>query len=517
MPANLYRPLFLTWLLLNRVLFGLNATGWHLATLSMHLLATALVFVIARKLLLDHWAALFAAALFGLHPVHVEAVAWVSGVTEPLAGVLFLSAFTCYLKYREVGGGKLWLLPSLIAFAAAMLVKETATALPAIIVAYEFCSPKSEDTSKRWRALVPVIAPYAALVGAYLVARVIVLHGFAHRISALPPWLSALSWPWLTQFYLGILLFPVGLGPFYDVEYVPSFSFGRLVVPLFLLALLGWALWHWSRRIGSRLPLFIGLVFALTLSPVLVSFTIMSRWEGAHDRYVYLPSFAVAVLAAYGMRSLADRVGVRLMHALAMCVVVALGISTWHQTRYWRDDLALFRRGVAVAPRNLMAKLNLAAELSRRHDFGQAFDLSKEAVLLDPESGLALRMAGEAAFFSGNYTDSEKYYLAALRLEPPQVEQLYYLAIARIRMARYADALLVMRRAVQLWPSAPRLHYALGLALAGTGNLMEARNALRTELRMVPDSPGIEADLARIEDILGQQPTATPAKALQSH
>jgi cytochrome c-type biogenesis protein CcmH/NrfG len=505
MPANLYRPLFMSWLLLNREIFGLDPTGWHLTTILVHLLATLLVFLAGKKLLRDPGPALFAAGLFGLHPVHVEAVAWVSAVTEPLAAVFFLSSLVSYFHYRDGNHRKTWLLLSLLSFAAAMMVKETATILPGVIAGYEFCFPQNtEDRGRRtlrsrMRSFAILITPYCLLLIAYLGARITVLHGFAHRISMVPTWSSVLTWPWLVQFYLGILLFPAGLGPFYDVEYIRNLSFSHLIVPVVLLLVAGILIWRWSWRSGSRLPLFFSIVFVLTLAPILVSFVIMSRWEGAHDRYLYLPSVALAFFTGYGVQALGLRTHRQLIAGVGILLLAGMGALTWQQTQYWQNDLVLFVRGVAVAPNNIMARLNLSAEMTRRHDLERAFALSQEAVQLDPQSGLALRMAGEAAFLLGNYSAAENYYLRALAIEQAQADQLYYLGLARIRMGRYTEGLVVIQKAIDLWPSAPRLHYALGLGLEGLGNWTGACEAFRAELAIVPDSPAVRNQLSEAE------------------
>jgi len=95
-----YRPIFLVWARLNMAVFGSESSGWHLTTLLMHLLVTGLVYLVALELLNHRWAAIVAAALFAIHPVQVESVAWVSGVTEPLGAAFLLLAFLCYLKQR---------------------------------------------------------------------------------------------------------------------------------------------------------------------------------------------------------------------------------------------------------------------------------------------------------------------------------------------------------------------------------------------------------------------------------
>src|SRR2546423_985380 len=99
-PGTYYRPVFLLWLLLNHTAFGLQASGWHLTNVALHVLVTYMVYRLALRINLDRFSACVAALLFGLHPVHVEAVAWVSGGTEPLLAALFVPTFLCYLKAR---------------------------------------------------------------------------------------------------------------------------------------------------------------------------------------------------------------------------------------------------------------------------------------------------------------------------------------------------------------------------------------------------------------------------------
>src|SRR5438045_5107438 len=101
MPASFYRPLFLIWLRINYAIFGTSARGWHLASILMHVLATALVFALAMMLLRDRKVALIAAMIFGLHPVHSESVAWLSASTDVLATVLVLASIYYFLCSQE--------------------------------------------------------------------------------------------------------------------------------------------------------------------------------------------------------------------------------------------------------------------------------------------------------------------------------------------------------------------------------------------------------------------------------
>jgi 4-amino-4-deoxy-L-arabinose transferase-like glycosyltransferase len=147
--SNYYRPIFLVWIALNHTLFGLNPAGYHLTSVLVHVVVTLLVYHLVRRLTGDLGAAAIASIVFGLHPVHIEGVAWVCGVSEPLMAVFLLGSFLCYLRYRDVdsGGPKRWLLASLVLAALAVFEKETGIILPALIFAYEVIFRKREVVS----------------------------------------------------------------------------------------------------------------------------------------------------------------------------------------------------------------------------------------------------------------------------------------------------------------------------------------------------------------------------------
>src|SRR5271157_6349218 len=133
--GNYYRPLFLLWLRINDAVFGNQAWGWHLTSILAHVLTTLLVYLLAWRLGIGTDAALLAALIFGLHPAHIEAVAWVSGVTEPLLGILLIASFLSYVQSRVEGArAPKWKIISLVLFALAILEKETALILPGLLL-----------------------------------------------------------------------------------------------------------------------------------------------------------------------------------------------------------------------------------------------------------------------------------------------------------------------------------------------------------------------------------------------
>src|ERR1039458_8139851 len=137
--VNYYRPIFLLWLRLNDAVFGNQAWGWHLTNILAHVLTTLLVYLLVCRLGIGDDVGLLAALIFGLHPAHIEGVAWISGVTEPLLGVFLIASLLAYVQSREEGPGTFrWKFVSLLLFVLAMLEKETGLILPGLMVIYEW-------------------------------------------------------------------------------------------------------------------------------------------------------------------------------------------------------------------------------------------------------------------------------------------------------------------------------------------------------------------------------------------
>ncbi|MGH9579583.1 MAG: glycosyltransferase family 39 protein, partial [Terriglobales bacterium] len=177
-PGIYYRPAFLAWLLLNRWLFGLDPAGWHLVAVLAHVACTALVWRLAQRLTGDRMAAAYAALIFGLHPVHVEGVAWVSGTTEPLMAALAVGSVLCWLRGREGGNRKpAWQAASLALFVLSMLVKETGIVVAGLVAVHAWMEPARQTDRGKEKVLSAVRAalPFVLLGLLYLGARRAVL------------------------------------------------------------------------------------------------------------------------------------------------------------------------------------------------------------------------------------------------------------------------------------------------------------------------------------------------------
>src|SRR5579872_3731687 len=139
--GNYYRPLFLFLLLLEHTAFGLHPMGWHAVSIAFHLGVVLFVFALANEFI-DEQSALVSALIFALHPIHIESVAWVSGVTDPMLAVFSLACILYFIRFRKRGRYFLLAL-SLLFYAGALLSKETAIIVPGLLLAYElFCAGK---------------------------------------------------------------------------------------------------------------------------------------------------------------------------------------------------------------------------------------------------------------------------------------------------------------------------------------------------------------------------------------
>jgi tetratricopeptide (TPR) repeat protein len=480
--TNLYRPLFLIWLRVNMVAFGTEPWGWHFTTVLANMAVTGLVYLLALRLLRHRLAALIAAAVFAVHPVHVEAVAWISGVAESLGAGLLLLGFLFYLKQRtDSSNASPWFVLSLLCFALAVLTKETEVVLPLLIVLYEYTLGRSSRRPLWGIRLVP----YLVILAAYFVLRSAAMHGLNPGEASFRD--AAVSLPWLACMYLKMLFWPVGLSPMYDFTYVDRLASIRFLAGLTLTLACCGLVWRTSKR--WPLGTFLAGWFVLTLAPAVGAFFLAFKSESYHDRYLYLPSFALAIGVAWLFQWLHLRGNNRLRPVAWAGEALLLGTMAFlafRQEQCWEDNYVLFQRAAEVAPQNEKAVGNYASELIKNGDFLPALSLSERMIKLHPQSVLPLRHAALAAFLLHDFSRAERYYLRAVELDPQASQMHFSLGVCRIKLGDYEGALEPLGTALSLNPSTSRIHYTLGFAFMKLGRWPEARHEFAAELRMNP-------------------------------
>jgi Tetratricopeptide repeat len=409
-PPSFYRPLFILWLRVNFILTGMSSWGWHLLSIAKHVAVAALLGALVWKLLRDRIAALIAGTLFALHPAQTESVAWVT-VPDPLMSACVLGALLLYLKYAEEisnarriperkSGRKyrqamqakktgpppvVWLLASAVVCFAALLAKETAIVLPAVIFVISLLLPRSEPAQaggvknqgadfqfRLLRALRQTL-PFFCATALYLLLR---FNALADRLS--PPtqnlsWSTVvLSWPATLWFYVKVLLWPVRSRAFADPILASSFSVRGVLLPalgvgcaVVILRAALFLVWRKARRDlpnqeATRVEYALLMGTLLLVLPILLTLDLNALNPGdfLHGRYTYLPLAGLMLLLATAWH-LSGKMRIPLL-CVAGLLTAGFSVLTVAQEMQWKDDLTVYTVAHQVAPHNAPVARNLA-------------------------------------------------------------------------------------------------------------------------------------------------------------
>ncbi|MGA9473066.1 MAG: tetratricopeptide repeat protein [Terriglobales bacterium] len=524
--GNYYRPVFLLWLRMNYALFGASAAGWHLTSLACHVLATWLVFRVVRQLARDRAIAFVAALIFGLHPAHIENVAWISGVTDPLMACFVLGSFSAFLEFRRSGGiGRAAL--SLALFAPGLLSKETAIVLPAAILAYllilgrdgEWGSgPEGGRDAASAAGGTPalrsvgvgtlgLLVGLVAVVLGYFVVRFYALRGWSHSTITIGWKEVFFSWPSVVWFYVTHLVWPARLSEFYSLDYISHATAGAVFVPLAYLlitAIVAAVVVRFIReRFEKRLARFGFVLLIVPLLPVL-DLRSLTAGDIVHDRYLYLPSVGFALLVALLIRELGRCLPEARRGFVAVVAVAAVAglfaVLTFSQQMQWASDILLYSRGLESAPANLTVRDNLANALLDASQPERAIPLYLEVISRNPAFWRSNYNLGFAYYETGNFAAAEDYLRRAILIDPSDSDQYIYLALTQIQLKRLPEAAENARRAITISPHARGYHSVAGLVYETAGDRPRAMAEFRLEVAEHPDNAAAVAALQKLEN-----------------
>jgi Flp pilus assembly protein TadD len=511
-----YRPFLLLWLSVNQKLWGLHPAGWHFSTLTLHVLAALAVYALARGILLGRLGAGVAATVFALHPVHVESTAWIMGFPDPLMTLLGVSAFACYVEGRR-GKSRIWLGAALLVYAAAISTKEVALVLGPLLFVYEWIfgqppSPAGGGTRLGTRflnSLAPTLA-FWGVTAVYLAARWKALGGFTHPLTALTWQTMVATWPEVLWRHLQLLLWPVGLSPFYDVPYVTHPGLTDFVLPLvaFTSCVLLMLLW------GGKSPhVLFAAVWLFMPMLLLLNLRVFPEGEIVHDRFMYFPSVGFSFLMALAVerlvmaRDLPFSSGARKVGVVAV-LAIGLGGATAYYRQFWSDDLTLYTRAVTMAPASELANNNLAATEADRGRYEDAMLICERILARDPNYALAQYNLGYCQYKMGRYDEARTNLARAIALSPADPQAFVYLGLTDFRIGRMAEAAASLHQAVWLSPDNASYRFSLGMVLKVQGEWRAAREQFAAALAL---APGLADARKQIAEIDGKQAPPLPA------
>jgi hypothetical protein len=495
-PLSFYRPLFVLWMRLNFILSGISPWGWHLLSIVKHVSVAVLLGLLAWKLLQDRVAALIAGTLFALHPAQTESVAWVT-VPDPLMSAAVLGTLLLYLRYEEhskikqTHAGQLhkksrkqmhsksksdfsviWIIVSVVTCLAALMAKETAMVLPAILFALALIMPfgkvdggqaqsaKHLDFRIRLVSALRKTLPFLGATAVYLFFRINALKGQFSALTQHLPWSTVLlSWPATLWFYVKVLLWPVRSRAFADPSLTETFSLRGVFLPglgvcCAVAILIEGCVWVWRRarrdlpdREAANLGRALLLGCFLLIFPILPALNLNALNPGdfLHGRYAYLPLTGLMLLAATGWHLV--KKGRLVVLSAAGLVAIVFSILTVKQESMWKDDLTIFTVAHQIAPHNdpvaqnlTRAHVQVALGLDEAGRCDEALPIFEQAIQQYPQDWFAWAGRGECFFKLDDMPRAEQSLHRAFELSrEPRVNEEWQRVRARMGLSSSSE------------------------------------------------------------------------------
>jgi tetratricopeptide (TPR) repeat protein len=497
----------LTWLslMLDYELYGLNAGGYHRTNLVLHLANVLLLFFVLKLMTGALWRSAFVAALFALHPLHVESVAWVTERKDVLSTLFWLLTMWAYLGYVERPGVRRYLL-IIVSLTLGLMAKPMLVTLPFVFLLLDywplgrFQVGQFVDTPEASiQAPIKSGQPMSALLS--LVWEKIPLFALA-AVSSVVTFLAQKSagalvhfetWPITIRIanalvsyvkYLGKMIWPRSLAVFYPHpgHSLPSWKAAGAGLLLLCISIL-------VVRRARRYPyLVVGWLWYIgTLVPVIG--LVQAGYQAMADRYTYIPLIGLYIIIAWGVAEIVPRWPHRRLYfaTLSTTLFLFLIVLTWKQVQYWKNSISLFEHTLEVTSDNWLYNNNLGIALDRAGHSDDAIKHYLEALRIKPDYAGAHYNLGIALGRKGLPDEAIKHYLEALRIKPDYAEAHNNLGIALDRKGHSDEAIDHYLEALRIKPDYAEAHNNLGFALYRKGHSDEAIDHYLQALRIKPD------------------------------
>ena len=525
----------LTWLshMADVQMFGMKPGAHHMTSAVIHAVNAALVYLVLVSLTRSPGKSGIVAALFALHPLRMESVAWVAERKDVLCALFFIIAVGCYGKYALTSGRErfVWYGGVIAAFVLGILSKPMIVTLPFVLLLLD-CWPLKRPG--RWELVVEKVPLFALALASALVTLIVQRAGGAvHTTPHLSLTLRIANAIWSYGRYIRKTVWPSDLAayyPYFGVVPGTSLPWDKVVIAFVaLVALSGVAIWLWRGR-GERAALVGWLWFLGVMAPTIG--LVQAGTQSMADRYTYLPHIGLFIALVWGVDAVAGQVRIATIVVAALAIVAFAG-CTIYQLRYWRNSETLYTHALKVTDHNSIANRCIAMWLTEENRGDEALPFYQAAVQIDPDDAEAHKNLGSLllergqlaealthletaialqprnadvhnnlanALAAGGRTDEAlAHYQTAIELDPDLAPAYFNYAITLAQNGRIRQSLPLFARALQLQPDYAKAHYAYGLALAAEGDRAGALAHLRRALELRPDWPEVRGRIAWLQ------------------
>jgi Tfp pilus assembly protein PilF len=520
----------LTWLshMLDVELFGLQAGPHHLTNVALHLLNALLLFLVLARLTGAPWRSGLVAALFSVHPINVESVAWVAARKNLLSTTLWMLTTWVYICYAKKPGMTRYLILTLV-FLLGLIAKPMLVTLPCTLLLLDFWPLRrlrfavqefnldglqaigfSFSAARRPWGLVVEKFPLLllSLLVSWLASDSMKYTGSVIPFEAVPLTLRIQNALVAYVTYIAKIIWPAHLAVFYPYpEAVSSLQTGLAV--LLLIGVTAYAFLCRPKR-----PFFIvgWLWFLGTLVPV-SGIIQVGLWPALADRWAYIPSIGLFIIIVWGgheylrrWRAQPARGGVA---SVAMVIIILLGMVSHRQVAVWESGISLFEHALDHTEGNFVAHNNLGAELYRQERLEKALFHFHEAVRINPNYFFAYNNIGIDSLKLERFEEAEKWFAKALAVNPRFADGQKQMAATKFKLRKVKEALDHYSIAVEIDPQDKTVHNDFGCVLMAIGQTDRAAHFFRNALRLDPDYADANHNIGVAYFYMGQGQNAT--------
>ena len=468
--AEFWHPLTWLSLMFDYQLHGLNAGGYHLTNLILHIMSALLLFWLFNRMTGAIWKSAFVAALFALHPLRVESVAWVAERKDVLSAFFWMLTLCLYVYYTEKPVIRRYLLVGFF-FVCGLMSKSMVVTLPVVMILLDYWPLKRFQSQKDlilWQLREKI--PFFILSAAFSI--ITFYAQYTSKISPLnfkyPLGSRLANAPVSFMTYLEKIFWPHDMALNYP--FPVQIPIWQVLGASLLIVILSTT----AIAMAKRLPhLFVGwLWYATTILPVI---GIIPISDPMADRYIYIPSIGIAIMLAWGIPPLFPQENMRkkILFPAGIAVLAVLSVLTWKQCGYWKDDVTLFNHAFQVTKDNtllIMMHNNLASSLDKEGKITEAIYHCNEAIRLKPDYAYAYNKRGGLYVRLGQYQLAINDYNEAIRLKPDDAHAYNNRGSAYGRLGQYQLAFKDYNEAIRIKPDYTLVYKNRGISYFKQGS-----------------------------------------------